>query len=242
FRRLSSSTLLPYTTLLRSPATLQAAQKALELVITEGSGKGVFKDMPFMVAGKTGTAQVADRGIGYAHRIYQASFAGYFPANNPQYSCIVVVRTRAGSGLYYGGQLAAPVFKEIATKIYSMYVDRKTPKMYEGAVDSTSYFYAGKSGGIKNVLGFLDMKYVDSLQQNEWATMYATNYKRILKTNIVRDNLMPNVKGMGLRDAIRLLEDKGLKVNVRGSGKVAVQSIQPGTPFRKGQAVVLNLA
>src|SRR5690606_7532847 len=96
------------------PATLQAAQKALELVITEGSGKGVFKDMPFMVAGKTGTAQVADRGIGYAHRIYQASFAGYFPANNPQYSCIVVVRTRAGSGLYYGGQLAAPVFKEIA--------------------------------------------------------------------------------------------------------------------------------
>ncbi|MGN7785120.1 penicillin-binding protein [Niabella sp. 22666] len=224
------------------PATLEAAKKALELVITEGSGKGVFKDMPFLVAGKTGTAQVADRGIGYANRIYQASFAGYFPANNPQYSCIVVIRTKAGSGLYYGGQLAAPVFREIATKIYSMYVDRKTPKMYEGAADSTSYFYAGSSTGIKNVLGFLDMRYVDSLQQNSWATMYATNYKRILQTNVVKDNLMPNVRGMGLRDAIKLLEDMGLRVNARGSGKVAVQSIQPGAPFRKGQAIVLSLA
>ncbi|WP_114789557.1 penicillin-binding protein [Niabella yanshanensis] len=224
------------------PATLEAAKKALELVITEGSGKGVFKDMPFLVAGKTGTAQVADRGIGYANRIYQASFAGYFPANNPQYSCIVVIRTKAGSGLYYGGQLAAPVFREIATKIYSMYVDRKTPKMYEGAADSTSYFYAGHAAGIKSVLGFLDMKYVDSLQQNNWATMYATNYKRILQTNVVKDNLMPNVRGMGLRDAIRLLEDMGLRVNAKGSGKVAVQSIQPGAPFRKGQSIVLSLA
>ncbi len=224
------------------PATLEAAKKALELVITEGSGKGVFKDMPFLVAGKTGTAQVADRGIGYANRIYQASFAGYFPANNPQYSCIVVIRTKAGSGLYYGGQLAAPVFKEIATKIYSMYVDRKTPKMYEGAADSTSYFYAGNAAGIKSVLRFLDMKYVDSLQQSNWATMYATNYKRVLQTNVVKDNLMPNVRGMGLRDAIRLLEDMGLRVNARGSGKVTLQSIEPGAPFRKGQSIVLSLA
>src|SRR5690606_14800136 len=111
------------------PGTIEAAKKALEMVVTEGSGKNVFKDLPFKVAGKTGTAQVADKGIGYAHRIYQASFAGYFPADNPQYSCIVVIRTRAGSGLYYGGQLAAPVFKEIATKIYSMYVDRKSTRL-----------------------------------------------------------------------------------------------------------------
>ncbi|MCH5600889.1 penicillin-binding protein [Niabella ginsengisoli] len=223
------------------PATLEAAQNALKLVITEGSGKGVFKDMPFLVAGKTGTAQVADRGIGYSSRIYQASFAGYFPANNPQYSCIVVVRTRAGSGLYYGGQLAAPVFREIATKIYSMYVERKTPKQYEGAVDSTSYFYAGSSNAIKNVLGYLEMPYVDSIRQNSWASMYATNYKRILKTNIVRDNLVPNVKGMGLRDAIKLLEEMGLRVKVKGSGKVAGQSITPGESFKKGQPIVLNL-
>lgn len=224
------------------PATIEAARKALKMVVTEGSGKNVFKDMPFLVAGKTGTAQVADKGIGYAHRIYQASFAGYFPADNPQYSCIVVVRTRAGSGLYYGGQLAAPVFREIATRIYSMYVDRKTPKGYEGAADSTSYFYAGSSNAIRNVLGLLNMPYVDSIQQNSWATMYATNYRRTLKTNIVKESLMPNVKGMGLRDAIKLLEERGLRVKVRGSGKVSLQSIQPGMPFKKGQGVMLELA
>ena len=223
------------------PTTIEAARKALEMVVTEGSGKTVFKGVPFPVAGKTGTAQVADKGIGYAQRIYQASFAGYFPADNPQYSCIVVVRTKAGSGLYYGGQLAAPVFREIATRIYSMYVDRKTPKEYEGAKDSSSYFYAGSSHAIRNVLDLLNMSYVDSIQKNEWASMYADNYRRILKTNIVKEHLMPNVKGMGLRDAIKLLEEKGLKVKVKGSGKVALQSIEPGLPFKKGQGVLLEL-
>ncbi len=223
------------------PATLEAARKALEMVITEGIGKNVFKNMPFQVAGKTGTARVADGSTKYGAGIYQASFAGYFPAHQPQYSCIVVVRTKAGSGLYYGGQLAAPVFREVATKIYSMYVERKTPKSYEGAVDSTHYFYAGSANAIKNVLSLLNMTYVDSTQKNQWATMYATNYRRILKTNIVKENLMPNVKGMGLRDAIRLLEQKGLRVYVRGSGKVSLQSIQPGSPFRKGRNIVLEL-
>lgn len=224
------------------PTTIEAAKKALELVVTEGSGKNVFKDMPFKVAGKTGTAQVADKGIGYAHRIYQASFAGYFPADNPQYSCIVVVRTRAGSGLYYGGQLAAPVFREIATKVYSMYVDRKTPKDYKGAVDSSHYFYAGRSSGIKNVLDYLNVPFIDSIHQSEWATMYADNYQRIVTTNVVKDKLMPNVKGMALRDAIQLLENMGLRVDVKGSGKVIVQSIEPGAPFKKGQEVSLRLA
>lgn len=224
------------------PGTIEAAKKALEMVVTEGSGKNVFKDLPFKVAGKTGTAQVADKGIGYAHRIYQASFAGYFPADNPQYSCIVVIRTRAGSGLYYGGQLAAPVFKEIATKIYSMYVDRKTPKDYEGDVDSGHYFYAGSTQNIKSVLKYLNLSFVDSIQQNDWATMYADDYQRIVRKNVVKDQLMPNVKGMTLRDAIKLLEQMGLQVNVKGSGKVTMQSIEPGVPIKKGQVVSLSLA
>src|SRR5690606_18368408 len=76
------------------PGTIEAAKKALEMVVTEGSGKNVFKDLPFKVAGKAGAAQVADKGIGDARSICQASFAGYLPADNPQYSCIVVIRTR----------------------------------------------------------------------------------------------------------------------------------------------------
>ncbi len=223
------------------PATLEAAKKALKLTITEGSGKKVFKDMPFMVAGKTGTARIADEGISYGHGIYQASFVGYFPEENPQYSCIVLLRTRAGSGLYYGGQLAAPVFREIATKVYSMYVDRKTPKGYEGTVDSTSYFYAGSANAIKNVMSMLNIPFVDSIQQSQWVNMYAKNYKPVLKNNLVKDKLMPNVRGMGLRDAIRLLEPMGLRVTVSGNGKVAGQSIAAGSPFAKGQVVTLSL-
>lgn len=223
------------------PATLEAAKKALELTITEGSGKNVFKDMPFMVAGKTGTAKIADEGISYGHGIYQASFVGYFPAQSPQYSCIVLLRTRAGSGLYYGGQLAAPVFREIATKVYSMYVDRKTPKSYEGTVDSTTYFYAGSANAIKNVMSMLNIPFVDSIQQSQWVNMYAKNYKPVIKNNLVKDKLMPNVRGMGLRDAIRLLEPMGLRVAVNGNGKVAGQSIAAGSPFAKGQVVTLSL-
>ncbi|WP_026309700.1 penicillin-binding protein [Niabella aurantiaca] len=224
------------------PATIKAAQKSLELVVTEGSGKKVFEGVPFQIAGKTGTAHVADGNTKYGHGVYQASFAGYFPAENPQYSCIVTIRTRAGAGMYYGGQLAAPVFREIATKVYSMYVERKTPKSYEGARDSTSYFYAGSAKAIKNVLALLDIPFVDSLASSRWATMYAKKYKPVVTGSVVRNSVMPSVKGMGLRDAIRLLEQMGLRVKVQGSGKVQGQSIAPGTSFAKGQAVTLNLA
>lgn len=222
-------------------ATLAAARESLELTITEGSGKKVFANMPFKMAGKTGTAHVADGSTKYGSGIYQASFVGYFPANNPQYSCIVLTRTKAGSGLYYGGQLAAPVFREIATKIYSMYVDRKTPKSYEGAVDSSTYFYAGNTTSIKNIYSGLGINYIDSVNNRPWATVYANNYKPVLGSAVIRENVMPNVKGMGLRDAISLLEKMGLKVHINGSGKVATQSIGAGAAFAKGQAVVLGL-
>lgn len=222
-------------------STLKAVKEGLEMAITEGTGKYAFKDMPFKVAGKTGTAHVADGDIKYGHNVYQASFVGYFPADRPQYSCIVVIRTKPGAAFHYGGQVAAPVFREVATKIYSMYVDRKTPKDYKGTTDSSMYFYAGSSNGIKSVLGFLKIPFIDSIHQNPWASMYASNSKRIVTTNIVKDNRMPNVKGMGLRDAIKLLEGMGLQVQVHGSGKISLQSIQPGDPFRKGQAVLLSL-
>ncbi|MBO9620108.1 MAG: transpeptidase family protein [Niabella sp.] len=224
------------------PATLKAAQESLELTVTEGTGKPAFKDMPFKVAGKTGTAHVADGNIKYANNVYQGTFVGYFPADHPQYSCIVVIRTRAGASTHYGGQLGGPVFREIATKIYSMYVDRKTPKSYEGAKDSSSYFYAGSAKAMEGVLNMLKVPFVDSVRNDQWVTMYANRFKPVLTGNTVKGSVMPNVQGMGLRDAIGLLERMGLRVKIQGSGKVAGQSIAPGTAFTKGQAVILNLA
>ncbi len=224
------------------PSTLKAAQESLEMTITEGTGRPAFKDMPFKVAGKTGTAHVADGNTKYSHNVYQGSFVGYFPVNNPQYSCIVVIRTRAGAAIHYGGQLGAPVFREIATKIYSMYVDRKTPKGYEGAKDSSTYFYAGSAKAVRNVLNMLGIPFVDSVQTDQWVTMYANRFKPVVTGSTVKGNVMPNVQGMGLRDAISLLEKMGLRVKIQGSGKVSGQSVLPGAAIIKGQAVVLNLA
>jgi cell division protein FtsI (penicillin-binding protein 3) len=223
-------------------SVVEAAKQSMEAVITEGTGKPAFKDMPFAIAGKTGTAHVADANIKYSHRIYQASFVGYFPANDPQYSCIVVIRTKPHAALHYGGQLAAPVFREVATKLYAMYVEKKDPSLYAANKDSSAYFYAGNANDIKNIYKTLNVGYTDSAQQNEWGNMYASNYQPVMKANAVRQQVMPNVKGMGLKDALSLLENMGLKVTVKGKGKIVAQSVEPGASLKKGIRVMLELS
>jgi cell division protein FtsI (penicillin-binding protein 3) len=127
------------------PEVVKVAKECMRAVVTEGTARIAFKDMPFAVAGKTGTAHVADGKIKYGDGIYQASFVGYFPAEDPQYTCIVVIRTKPHAAAHYGGLLSAPVFREIATKLYAMYVDQKSASSYALAKDSSAYFYAGYS-------------------------------------------------------------------------------------------------
>ncbi len=225
------------------PEVAKAARESMEAVVTEGTGRPAFKNMPFAVAGKTGTAHVADGDIKYGHGVYQASFVGYFPAGKPVYSCIVVVRTKPHAAAHYGGMLGAPVFREIATKLYAMYVDQKPATLYAAKKDSSTYFYAGNTKNIKQVFGTFNMWYADSVQQANWTSVYAgNNYQPVLRTNTVREKLMPNVKGMGLKDALYLLESMGLKVTISGKGKVANQSVAPGSALAKGVTVVLELS
>lgn len=223
------------------PEVAKAAREAMEEVVISGTAAKAFKGMPFPVAGKTGTAHVADGNIKYSHGIYHASFVGYFPADKPLYSCIVMVRTKPRAAIHYGGLLGAPVFREIATKLYAMYSEQKHPGRYAIKKDSSSYFYAGSTDNIKNVLGTFGIRYADSVQQGKWASVYAGNSGPVIRVNPVRDRLMPNVKGMGLKDALLLLESMGLKVSVNGKGKVAAQSVAPGTTLAKGITVVLDL-
>ena len=223
------------------PEVIQAAKESMELVITEGTGRPAFKDMPFAVAGKTGTAHVADRDIKYSAGVYQASFVGYFPAGNPQYSCIVVIRSKPFAALHYGGSLAAPVFREVATKLYAMNVDRKTPDLLASKKDSTAYFYAGKTESFRKVFTTLDVRYEDSAIHGDWANVFADNYQPLIKSSGISQKLMPNVKGMGLKDALYLLETMGMKVSVKGRGKVFSQSLAPGSIVAKGASVVLEL-
>ena len=224
------------------PAVVQAAKESMESVVTEGTGRVPFKGMTFKVAGKTGTAHVADGNIKYTDGVYQASFVGYFPADNPQYTCIVVIRSKPHAALHYGGTLAAPVFREIATKLYAMYVENKKESLYTAIKDSAAYFYAGSSDDIKNVYSTLQVGYADSVQQGSWGRVYANNYQPVVKVNTIRQQVMPDVKGMGLKDALYLLENMGLRVQVKGRGKVIGQSVATGTRLGKGISVILELA
>jgi len=223
------------------PAVVKAARSAMEATVIDGTATRVFKGMPFAVAGKTGTAHVSDGPIKYAHGVYQASFVGYFPADKPQFTCIVVIRTKPHAASHYGGTLAAPVFREIATKLYAMYVEKKDASLYAAKKDSTGFFYAGNTADIKSVFKTMNVSYRDSAGQNTWASVYANNYQPVMRTAAVREQIMPNVRGMGLKDAICLLENMGLKVAIRGKGKVTMQSVAPGTKLAKGITVILEL-
>lgn len=221
---------------------IKAAKESMEGVVKEGTGKPAFLNMPFAVAGKTGTAHVADGSLGYHDGVYQATFVGYFPADNPVYSCIVVIRTKPYAAIHYGGSLAAPVFREIATKLYAMNVQDKKASYLTLTRDSSAYYYAGYTKDIKNIYQAFNLNYTDSTEKSNWSSVYADNYQPVLQADPVHAQVMPNVKGMGLKDALYLLENIGIKVTVKGKGKVISQSVSPGVTLAKGINVTIELA
>ena len=231
------------------PEVVSAAQECMRAVVQIGTGKPAFENMPFAVAGKTGTAHVADGNIKYNDGVYQATFVGYFPAERPEFTCIVVIRTKPHAFLHYGGQVTGKterairnaVFREIATKLFAMYVEKKNPTNYASVKDSSSYFYAGYTKDVRNIFSKLGVGYQDSANQMNWTHVYAENAVAVVKGTTISQKAMPNVKGMGLKDALYLLENMGVKVVARGKGKVINQSIPAGTPLMKGFTVFVEL-
>jgi cell division protein FtsI (penicillin-binding protein 3) len=221
--------------------TVAAARECLEAVVIDGTATSVFKGMPFPVAGKTGTAHVRDGNIKYSDGIYQASFVGYFPADKPQYSCIVVIRSKPHAAIHYGGTLAGPVFREVATRLYALYVQPKVPRPFELKADSSKYFYAGAADNIRQVYSRLGWSMMDSSGAASYAALSGTGVQGMTKPVPVGKALVPDVKGMTLRDALYLLESMGAKVGVRGKGRVKQQSVAPGTELLKGTSIVLEL-
>jgi len=227
-----------------SDYTLSQLRSCLEGVCADeaGTAYGLFKGTPYKVAGKTGTALVANGNRGYSDHIYQSSFAGYFPVNDPQYSCIVVIKNKPFAKKYYGAAIAGPVFKEIADKLYAMNVERNSGIMdYTFRPDSMNYFYAGSSGDMKSVMKSLSLNYTDSIYRSEWSRMYSVNYRPVLYGQSVQTKKMPDVRGMGLKDALFLLEQMDLKVSVKGRGKVKSQSINPGVQLGSKENILIEL-
>ncbi len=222
-----------------SDATIQQLKKCLEGVCTEGTAKSLFANTPYRAAGKTGTAKVNDGKFKYSDGVYQSAFAGYFPAEAPKYSIIVVVKNKPHAAVYYGSAVAGPVFREIADHLYKYTIEQQQPYQLPAA-DSMLYTFSGMKKEVQALSTQLGFVYNDALKGN-WRM-------NVLKNNQVQPQVIqtggttvPNVKGMGLKDALYVMESAGIKVLVSGKGKVREQSLAPGTVFNKGQQIVLHL-
>ena len=222
-----------------SEVTVKKLQAMLEGVVTEGTGK--LMGSPFYrVAGKTGTAQVADGNKGYkAKRSYQASFCGYFPADKPKYSIMVSINGPKNG--YYGATVAGPVFKEIADRIYA-----SDMQMYNNVTDhlvgntKSPEAKAGQSKAVKSVYNALGIKALYAAKSDYFNSVDTSNGVVYEEYNSVK-GMMPNVNGMGLKDALYLLGNAGLTTQVKGSGKVISQSIPSGMKIGRGLLVQLEL-
>jgi cell division protein FtsI (penicillin-binding protein 3) len=206
------------------------------------TGYRLFQGTTYPVAGKTGTALVADGKNGYNAHIYQSSFAGFFPANNPQYTCVVVIKNKPHAPLFYGALVAGPVFKEIADRLVMLTATQNDSVRY-GSVrnnDSGYYSYTGSQKDIRSILSQINIIYKDSVK-TEWAKLYSEKNKPVLSNVPVSSRLMPSLNGMGLKDALYICENAGLVVKINGTGKVTDQSINAGSPIANGQVINLEL-
>lgn len=223
-----------------SDVTLSKIKSMLEGVVTEGSGKQIVYTPLYNIAGKTGTAQVADGNLGYkAKRQYQASFVGYFPAEKPKYSMIVVINDPKGE--YYGALVSGPVFKKVADRIFASDVTMYgNVKQHAIGNTNTPEAKAGHSKATRQVYNAFGIKTLYAAKSDYFNTIDTTN-GIIFQENIPVKGVMPNVSGMGLKDAMYLLGNAGLKTKVKGSGKVTLQSIQAGTSVGRGALVQIEL-
>jgi cell division protein FtsI (penicillin-binding protein 3) len=221
-----------------SKNTLNQLHECLKAVCDSGTVKKVFDSSYYSVAGKTGTTKVDDAEYDYDDRVYQSSFVGYFPANNPEYTCIVVVKNKPKVPRYHGGEVAAPVFKEISDHLMTMKRKHFNKVItYSIKVDTTASNAKVYTTDAKSLFGFLGYK--STFGSDEYSTI-TTKANNIVTgaVPLADKNVMPDVRGMGLKDALWALETRGIKVQINGNGKVREQSILPNTIIKKNITVV----
>ena len=228
-----------------SPKTIEQIQMILEKVVSEGLGKKAGSKQ-FHVSGKTGTAQVAQGGVYKSGNMrYLVSFCGYFPSEAPKYSCIVAIQK---PGLpASGGLMAGSVFSEIAERVFAKHL----AKDLKEAKDSTSILTPDVKHGdliaTNYVLDDINVQTINSTIKREkgkpvWGKITHTpNTNITLTPNEISTKRVPNVIGMGAKDAVYLLESLGLKVQISGMGKVKSQSILAGNTLQKGKTIQLRL-
>lgn len=227
-------------------STIVQMQRILTEVVSEGLGKKAGSDK-FSVAGKTGTAQMSKGAAGYTSGVtnYLLSFAGFFPADKPRYSCIVCIQK---SGLpASGGGMSGVVFHNIAEGIMAQSLKLSV----NDAKDETSHFIPqAKIGNLlasDYVLNFLGFNVKNGWNgaypfgSPVWGTVAANNSSLIMqKKQGDNEKVVPDVHGMGARDAVYLMESRGIKVKMTGRGKVVQQSIGAGEPIKSNMICTLT--
>ena len=224
-----------------SSSTIEKAQELLRGVVENGTAKD-YKPQHYMFCGKTGTARTDYYDPNSPRKQYMASFAGYFPAEKPKYSCLVMIYDPVSGG-YYGSVIALPVFKKIADRC--MGINRELlPKttLPDTMKDLAGLRLAGWSE--KDELNeIIDELSLDTQVEGdgEWARLASGDEIEMEVRDVLEKNLIPELYGMGIRDAIYLLENRGIHVKYNGIGRIKGQSIRSGQPIIKGSTIYLTL-
>jgi len=225
-----------------SRSTIRKAKKMMEGVVEHGTATNL-NNQNYKIAGKTGTAQIAKGKSGYRQDAvisYQASFVGYFPAGNPLYSCIVVVNAPS-NGVYYGNLVAGAVFREISDKVYAtrFFRDYK-PEGSDNLIVSAPEVGNGYREDINEILTNFNVRYRHTADDEWVATRESGDTIRLAGIRLQK-GLVPDVRGMSLRDAVYLLENSGLRVRYSGKGRVLRQSPEHGARYAVGTVVSLDM-
>ncbi|SFD12921.1 cell division protein FtsI (penicillin-binding protein 3) [Chitinophaga sp. CF118] len=224
-----------------SKSTLRQVKQMLEGVVMNGTAKGLWTRY-YKFAAKTGTALVANGNRGYSDKIYQSSFAGYFPANDPQFTCVVVIKNKAHASKFYGAAVAGPVFREVADKLFAIAVEKQLPIKASMQIDTLMAFKNGQGHEWKEILNTLNIPMQGNVGNNSWVSAKVDDKKIAFAQVAQNKGAVPNVTGMGLKDALYLLENAGLRVVIKGAGKVRNQSIPGGTQLSRDQTIVIELS
>ena len=226
-----------------SGSTLKKLRNMMKSVVEYGTAKGI-KPEKYTMAGKTGTAQIAMNSGGYGvSKRHYASFVGFFPFEEPRYSCIVTISAPT-IGATGGGAAAAPVFKAISDRVFAMEVDlfpafeplRGSQRPTEVPVSKS-----GSARSLKIALREMDIDFNDDDAESEWVSTASAEGEIVMKDRRLSEGLVPSVSDMGLKDALFLLESAGLRVGVRGKGRVVSQSLLPGSKVASGSRIEIEL-
>ena len=226
-----------------SDKTLNLIRQMLDDVVNmeDGTGKPAHSSK-VRIAGKTGTAQISQGKSGYrsGQVSHQVSFCGYFPSDKPKYSCIVIVR-KPRNGAASGGNMCGTVLKKIAEDMYARnLIYKKNGLPVDSLHSPIPLIKNGVSDQSRYAMDKLNIDFKDDTK-GSWMIAQNTDDKVVLTDNNINKDLIPNVVGMGAKDAVYLLEQVGLRVNLSGKGTVRSQSRDPGSKLVKGETIAIQL-